>query len=121
MSIRTKSGDSYPRQLEHIQKQMQAFGEASPGTMGGFAALHKASTSEGALDAKTKELIALAISVSSRCDGCIAFHTHDALRAGASRAEIIDALSVAVMMAGGPALVYATHVLDAIPQFQEQN
>ena len=85
--------------------------------MQAFGALHEASCAPGALDTKTKELIALAIAVAARCDGCIAFHTHDVLNAGASREEIAEALSVAVLMGGGPSLMYATHVVEAIEQF----
>jgi AhpD family alkylhydroperoxidase len=69
------------------------------------------------LDTKTKELIALAIGVSKLCDGCIAHHTAGALKAGAGRDEIIEALGVAIMMGGGPSVVYATHALQAVDQF----
>ena len=69
--------------------------------MRGFAALHSASTADGALPTKTKELIALAIGISVHCDGCIAYHVHDALHAGATRAEVIETIGVAVMMGGG--------------------
>lgn len=118
MSTALPSSTSYPEQLTHIQGQMTALSEMAPDTMQGFGALHKAATAPGALDTKTKELIALAIAVSARCDGCIAFHTNDSLKAGASRNEIVDALGVAVMMGGGPAVIYATHVLDAVTQFE---
>ena len=80
--------------------------------------MHRAGSEAGALDQKTKELIALAIAVASRCDGCIAFHTNDALNAGASEAEITDALGVAILMGGGPSLMYATHVVEAIADFK---
>jgi len=119
MSTALPSGSSFPEQLSHIQGQMGALSEAVPVTMQGFGALHKAATAPGALDTKTKELIALAIAVSARCDGCIAFHTSDSLKAGASREEIAEALGVAVLMGGGPAVIYATHVLDAVTQFEQ--
>ena len=118
MSAALPSTASYPDQLAHLQNQMGALSEVAPGTMAGFGAMHKAAVSNGALDTKTKELIALAIAVSARCDGCIAFHTHDVLEAGATPEEIADALGVAVLMGGGPAVIYATHVLDAVKQFQ---
>jgi AhpD family alkylhydroperoxidase len=70
----------------------------------------------GALDPKTKELIAVALSVGSRCDPCIAFHVHAALRHGASRDELMEVLSVAVMMGGGPSLMYAAHVIEAMDE-----
>jgi AhpD family alkylhydroperoxidase len=88
--------------------------------MGGFANLHKAVTTSGALNAKTKELIALGIAVAVRCDSCISFHVHDALAAGATRAEVTDALGVAVLMGGGPAAMYACDALSALEQFSER-
>jgi AhpD family alkylhydroperoxidase len=89
-----------------------------PGPMAGFSTLHKSSLADGALPAATKELIALAIGISSHCDGCIAFHIHDALKAGAKRAEIEETIGVAVMMGGGPAAVYAADALVALDQFE---
>ncbi len=109
---------TYPDQLAKIQRNMAKLAEAQPKTMQGFNALHSASSEAGALDQKTKELIALAIAVASRCDGCIAFHTNDALNAGASEAEITDALGVAILMGGGPSLMYATHVMEAVADFK---
>lgn len=109
---------TYPDQLAKIQRNMVKLAEAQPQTMQGFNALHRVGSEAGALDQKTKELIALAIAVASRCDGCIAFHTNDALNAGASEAEITDALGVAILMGGGPSLMYATHVVEAIADFK---
>lgn len=114
----TSPAHVYPAELERIVQGMSEFGKKQPQTMAGFASLHKAACQPGALDAKTKELIALAIAVASRCDNCIAFHAHDALKSGASREEIDEALGVAVLMGGGPALMYALHVRDAVDQFE---
>lgn len=77
-------------------------------------ALHQAATGAGALDTKTKELIAIALAVAARCDGCIGLHVKAALDAGASREEIADTCGVAVMMGGGPAAVYAGRVMQAL-------
>jgi AhpD family alkylhydroperoxidase len=85
--------------------------------MTGFARLHKKSVEAGALDARTKELMALAISIAVRCEGCIAYHTHDAVQAGATRPELLETIGVAIMMGGGPASIYAAHAMDAIDQF----
>ena len=85
-----------------------------------FWGVHKAAVATGALDTKTKELIALAISVAARCDDCVAHHIHDALEAGATREEIGDALGVAVLMGGGTSVVYATHAIEALDQFSDQ-
>lgn len=109
---------SYPEQLAHIKKFMGVLAKGQPATMQAFSALHGAAAGEGALDSKTKELIALAIGVAARCDGCIAYHTYDALEAGATEAEIMDALGVAVLMGGGPSVMYATHVVEAMEQFK---
>ena len=87
--------------------------------MKAFWGLHTAALSPGALDTKTKELIALAISVSARCDDCIAHHINDALKAGATKEEITDTLGVAVLMGGGTSVVYATHAIEALEQFLE--
>ncbi len=97
---------------------MNELAKAQPKAMGAFSNLHEAAGEDGALDKKTKELIALAIAVTSRCDGCIAFHTHDVLKAGATREEVMEALSVAILMGGGPSVVYASHVVDALEQFE---
>ena len=109
---------TYPQQLEKIKGNMSVLSKDQPDVMAAFGALHKAGSVDGALDGKTKELIALAIGVASRCDGCISFHTHDAMKAGATRAEITDALGVAVLMGGGPSVMYATHVIEAMDQFE---
>ena len=87
------------------------------GTFASFARLNRLAMESDALPAKTKELMALAISIALRCDGCIAYHVHDAIRAGASRQEMLETLGVAVMMGGGPATVYAAQAMDAIDQF----
>jgi AhpD family alkylhydroperoxidase len=109
---------TYPAQLARIKGNMCSLAEHQCRTMGAFSALHDAAAQPGALDFKTKELIALAIAVCLRCDGCIAFHTHDALEAGATPDEILEALGVAVLMGGGPSVIYSTHVVEALDQFQ---
>jgi AhpD family alkylhydroperoxidase len=89
---------------------------AQPDTLKGFNLMHGQAMRDGALDPKVKELIAVALSVASRCDPCIAFHVHASLRRGATRDEIMEVLSVAVMMGGGPSLMYAAHVIEAIDE-----
>ncbi len=110
----------YPARRSELQGLMLRLGREIPGPMGGFANLHKAATTSGALNAKTKELIALGIAVAVRCDSCISFHVHDALAAGATRAEVLDALGVAVLMGGGPAAMYACDALTALEQFESE-
>jgi AhpD family alkylhydroperoxidase len=108
---------TYPERYEHLQRLLRSLGTEAPSVMTAFGQLHKESTAAGALRTKHKELIALAIAITSRCDGCVAYHVHDALRAGAEHAEIIETLGVAIMMGGGPALVYACEALEALQQF----
>ncbi len=93
---------------------------AAPEVMQGFGALAKAATAPGAVDHKTKELIALAIGVTQRCDGCIAYHSRALVKLGASRDEVAEALGTSVYMGGGPALMYAADALRAYDQFAGQ-
>lgn len=111
---------NFPEHLSHVQQMMGQLGKGIPETMGAFSKLHKTSSGDGALDSKTKELMALAIGVVVRCDGCIAFHVHDALQAGASQEEIMETLGVAILMGGGPAVMYAAEALDAVEQFNSK-
>ncbi len=85
--------------------------------MQGFYDMSKAATKDGALDKKTKELIALAIGVSTRCDGCIGFHTEALVKLGVTKEEIEETLGMAVYMGGGPSLMYAADALRAYDQF----
>ena len=118
-TISLPSPTSYPEQLNRIRGNMGILAQNAPETMASFSELHDAAVEPGLLDFKTKELIALAIAVTLRCDGCIAFHTHDALQAGATREEVMEALGVAVLMGGGPSVMYATHVVEAVEQFTD--
>ena len=78
---------TYPEQLSQIKQGIRTLAARQPQTIQAFTALHRVTMTPGALDPKTKELIALAIGIATHCDGCIAFHTHDALKAGATEAE----------------------------------
>lgn len=110
----------YPERRAELQSTLIRLAREIPGPMGGFTGLHKAATANAALSPKTKELIALGIAVAIRCDSCIAFHVHDALAAGATHAEVLDVLGVAVMMGGGPAAMYACDALAALEQFEAE-
>ncbi|MGO9773580.1 MAG: carboxymuconolactone decarboxylase family protein [Roseiarcus sp.] len=85
--------------------------------MKAFTAIAQAALAPKALDAKTKELIALAISIAVRCDDCIAFHTKAAVERGASREEVLETLGMAIYMGAGPSAMYASHALGAFTQF----
>jgi AhpD family alkylhydroperoxidase len=89
-------------------------GKLSPDTLKGYQTLSGAGEKTGHLDAKTRELISLAVAVTTRCDGCITVHTGEALKHGATREEIAEALGVAVAMNAGAAMVYSARVMDAV-------
>ncbi|WP_243638332.1 carboxymuconolactone decarboxylase family protein [Shewanella frigidimarina] len=111
---------NFPEHYKELNTWMDKLGVAIPEAMQGFAELHKASITPAALDSKTKELIALGIAITVRCDGCITFHVHDALQAGASKEEIAETVSVAILMGGGPSMVYGIEAMQAVSQYQQQ-
>ena len=89
----------------------------APEVMKAFSALAQSASAPGALDRKTKELIAIGISVAARCDDCIGFHVKAAVDCGATREEILETLGMAIYMGAGPAAMYASHALGAYAQF----
>ncbi|HEY3328834.1 MAG TPA: carboxymuconolactone decarboxylase family protein [Capsulimonadaceae bacterium] len=111
----TKDFLAYRKELQGL---IGTFRKQAPETMAGFGKLHESAMKAGSLDMATKELIALGIGISTRCDGCLAFHTHEALANGATREQIVETIGVAVMMGGGPSLMYAAHAMDALEQFE---
>jgi AhpD family alkylhydroperoxidase len=86
----------------------------SPDTVRGYQTLGAANSKTSKLGEKTRQLISLAVAVTTHCDGCIVIHTEAALKAGATKEEIAEALGVAVAMNAGAALVYSTRVMDAV-------
>lgn len=111
---------NFPAQYEELCQWMEKLGQSIPGPMTGFGQLHEESIKAGALESKTKELIALGIAITVRCDGCIAFHVHDAMSGGASAEEIAETVSVAILMGGGPSVVYGIEAMQAVEQYQQQ-
>jgi AhpD family alkylhydroperoxidase len=106
------------KSINQDQNQLaNTYRNSAPETLDSFMALHKAAMTEGELSVKMKEMIALSISIAMRCDGCIAAHAKASLRAGASRDEIIEAINVAIMMGGGPSVIYGTQALGAVDEF----
>ena len=99
-----------------LSQSIQDYRKAAPDLAKAFSALAETATTAGALSPKTKELIALAIGISGRCDGCIGFHTAAAIRHGASREEILETIGVAIYMGGGPSYVYGAQALEAFDQ-----
>jgi AhpD family alkylhydroperoxidase len=100
-----------------ISANLKTLRKDIPDTMAGFSAMAQAASRDGALDKKTKELIALALGVAAHCDGCIGFHTEALIRLGASRQEVEETLGMAVYMGGGPSLMYAADAIAAYEQF----
>ena len=103
-----------------ISGNLQKLRKDIPETMQAFSALAHAATRDGALDKKTKELIALALGVAAHCEGCLGFHAQALVKLGATRQEVEEALGMAVYMGGGPSLMYAAGAISAYEQFQEQ-
>jgi len=101
----------------NISASLKALRKDIPGTMQGFSAMAQAATCEGALDKKTKELLALALGVAAHCDGCIGFHAETLVALGATRPEVEETLGMAIYMGGGPSLMYAAEALGAYEQF----
>ncbi len=108
---------NYPALTQAISSSLAPFRRSQEATMAGFGAMSKAAMASGELSEKHKELIALGISVSQRCAGCIGFHVKTLRRLGTTKAEFDEALAVAVYMGGGPALMYAAEALQAWEQF----
>lgn len=109
----------YPAIIRDIAGNVKVLRNDIAPTMQGFSAMAHAASKTQALDKKTKELIALAIGVVTRCDGCIGFHTEALVKLGASREEVEEALGMAIYMGGGPALMYAADAIGAYDQFQQ--
>jgi AhpD family alkylhydroperoxidase len=107
----------YYRQLtQSVSAGLATLRSSTPEVMNSFNDLGRAATAGGVLDSKTKELIALALSVAARCDPCIGFHMKSLVRLGATRQEIDETLAVTTYMGGGPSLMYAA---SAIAAFEE--
>jgi AhpD family alkylhydroperoxidase len=98
---------------EQLLARTVEIGKASPDTVRGYRQLSDAGAKTHLLDAKVRELIALAVGVTRQCDGCIAVHTEAAIRQGATRGEIAEALGVAISVNAGAALVYSARAIDA--------
>lgn len=108
---------NYAELANDVVQSSVALTKGIPEAMAGFAALGKGAYADNVLSHKFKELIALALSVASRCDGCVAYHAKRCVQFGASRAEVLETLGVAVQMGGGPSMVYGGEALRAFDSF----
>lgn len=109
---------SFTKAADDVVAGIGLIREGAPATMKAFGSLALAATAPNALDTKTKELMALAISIAVRCGGCVAYHTRAALKAGAIREEIAETVALAVYMGGGPAAVYGADALRAFDEYR---
>jgi len=106
------------RDLTHaVSGHLSTLKSSTPEVMKSFGDLGRAATAAGALDKKTKELIALALSVAARCDPCIGFHMQSLVKLGVTRQELDEVLGVATYMGGGPSLMYAASAIAAFDEF----
>ncbi len=102
-----------------IQARIAEIGRTSPDIVRGYRSLGDAGAKDSLLGMKTRELIALGVAVTRQCDGCITTHTAAALKAGATREEIVEALGVAIAVNTGAALIYSARVMDAFQALSE--
>lgn len=101
-----------------LNAHLASFRKAQPEAMAGFGQLARSAMAAGAIDAKSKELMALAIGITQRCSACVGFHVKALIRLGCSRGELEEMLAICVYMGGGPALMYAAETLAAWDQMQ---
>lgn len=109
----------WPHMAKELDPLVGALRGGAPDVMKGFSAMAQAALKADALDTKTKELIALAISVAVRCDACITYHSRAALKHGATRQEVLETMGMAVYMGAGPSVMYAAQALEAYDQYAE--
>jgi AhpD family alkylhydroperoxidase len=112
---------NWPEETKERTAELRNLRTVAPEVMKAFASIAQAALAPKALDRKTKELIAVGISVAIRCDDCIGFHVKAAIEQGASREEVTEALGMAIYMGAGPSVMYATHALEACAQFANQD
>ena len=115
-SLRKSDAVRYRDLTRSISENLASLRKDVPDVMKGFSDLAEAAARDGALNRKTKELIALALGVAAHCDGCIGFHVRALVKLGVSRAEVEEALGMAVYMGGGPSLMYSANALAAFEE-----
>lgn len=104
----------YSEEAQKVFDFLGTLSKESPKIAEGFTTMHKATGVDSAITAKHKELMALSIAISIRCEGCIACHVKGAIDAGASKDEIVETIGVAILMSGGPATVYGNKAYEAM-------
>lgn len=109
--------EKFTQITKEISTQLAKMRKEIPDVMAGFSALSQAASKDGLLDKKTKELIAIALAVANHCPGCIGFHSQALVKLNTSREELLETLSMAIYMGGGPSLMYAAEALEAFEEF----
>ncbi|KJJ09790.1 alkylhydroperoxidase AhpD family core domain protein [Neisseria sp. HMSC06F02] len=104
---------NWPEHTAHVKKSFGELGKNHPKMLQAYGALEQAAAAE-ALDAKTRELIALAVAITTRCESCISVHAAAAAKAGATESEIAGALATAISLNAGAAYTYALRALEAV-------
>jgi len=112
--------ESFAELLSGLNKQIGELRMQAPKTMQAFSGLARAALEPGALDTRTKELLAIAIAIAVRCDGCIGFHVKAALAAGASKDEIVETIGLAIYMGAGPSMIYGAETLRALKELSPE-
>ena len=105
------------RYYDQFMDLLKEAGKAEPGYEKALIEFVRQAEKPGALSQKTKELMSIALGITGHCPYCIAFHTKNAIKEGATRQEILESALVSGMMGGGPAIAYMRYVLDACDQF----
>jgi len=108
---------NYRELTQDVSKNLATLRADIPNVMKGFSEMAKAATADGALDKKTKELIALALGVAAHCDACIGFHVQALVKLHVTKAELEEALGMAIYMGGGPSLMYSANAMAAFDEF----
>jgi AhpD family alkylhydroperoxidase len=109
--------ENWPELAAGLTPALKELHAGAADVMKGFSAIARAALAPNALDAKTKELIALGIAVAVRCDACIAFHAESAVKRGATREEMMETMGMAIYMGAGPSVMYAAQAVEAYDQF----
>lgn len=112
--------DKFTSLMAEVNQNLAELRKSVPEVSEGFSALAKGATKEGILNKKFKELIAISIAVSTRCDACIGFHVSAFIRHGGTREELMEALGMAVYMGGGPSLMYAANTIGAYDELMKK-
>jgi AhpD family alkylhydroperoxidase len=111
---------NWPAMATELSQAVREVRTGTPEVMKSFSAMARAALEAKALDAKTKELIALGIAVAIRCDACVAFHAEAAVRQGASRDDVMETMGMAIYMGAGPSVMYAAQAVEAYDQFKQK-